>query len=84
MAQTIPMPMCPVAKTCKGMMEKPFSGVLMLTPGIALIALGLLIVIWPSVLPWLAAAASILAGGAMLLLANFMGRIGAGLKRGGD
>ena len=25
MAQAAPMPMCPMAETCKGMMEKPLS-----------------------------------------------------------
>ncbi len=84
MAQTVPMPMCPMAKTCKGMMEKPLFGVLMLISGTAFIALGLLIVVWPSVLPWLVAAAFILAGGAMLLMANFMRGVGARLGRAGD
>jgi hypothetical protein len=69
--------MCPMAETCKGMMEKPLSGLVMVIPGIAFIAMGLLIVIWPSVLPWLVAAACILAGGAMLLMANFMRGVGA-------
>jgi len=84
MAQTVPMPMCPMAKTCKGMMEKPLFGVLMLISGTAFIALGLLIVVWPSVLPWLVSAAFILAGGAMLLMANFMRGVGARLGRAGD
>ena len=84
MAQTVPMPMCPMAKTCKGMMEKPLFGVLMLISGTAFIALGLLIVVRPSVLPWLVAAAFILAGGAMLLMANFMRGVGARLGRAGD
>ena len=75
-----PMPMCPMAETCKGMMEKPFSGLVMVIPGLAFIALGVLIVIWPSFLLWLVAAACILAGGAMLLMANFMRGIGARLK----
>ena len=84
MAQTVPMPMCPMAKTCKGMMEKPLFGVLMLISGTAFIALGLLIVVRPSVLPWLVSAAFILAGGAMLLMANFMRGVGARLGRAGD
>jgi len=81
MAQATPMPMCPMAETCKGMMEKPLSGLVMMIPGIVFIALGVLIIVWPSVLPWLVATASILAGGAMLLIANFMHGIGARLKR---
>jgi len=84
MAQTAPMPMCPMAETCKGMMEKPFSGALMVIPGMAFIALGILIVVWPSVLPLLVAAACILMGGAMLLMAIFMRSVGARLGRAGS
>jgi hypothetical protein len=54
------MPMCPMAETCRGMMERPLSGLIMLVPGITFIALGLLIIVWPSILPWLVAAACIL------------------------
>jgi uncharacterized membrane protein HdeD (DUF308 family) len=83
MAQATPMPMCPMAETCRGMMEKPLSGLVMI-PGIVFIALGVLIVVWPAVLPWLVAAAFILAGSAMLLMVNFMRRVGARLRRAGD
>jgi hypothetical protein len=51
------MSMCPMADTCKGMMENPLSGLVMLVPGIAFVALGILIIVWPSVLAWLVAAA---------------------------
>ena len=68
MAQGAPMPMCPMAATCKGMMERPRSGLVMMIPGIAFIALGILIIVWPSVLAWLVAAACILAGVAMTAL----------------
>jgi hypothetical protein len=80
MAQGAPMPMCPMVETCRGMMEKPLSGLVMVFPGVAFIALGVLIVVWPSVLPWLVAAACIMAGGAMLLMANFMRGVGARLS----
>ncbi len=83
MAQAAPMPMCPMAETCKRMMEKPVSGPVMVIPGIAFIALGVLIVVWPSVLPWLVAAAGVLAGGAMLLMANFMRGVGTRFRRAG-
>lgn len=69
-----------MAETCRSMMEKPHSGLMMMTPGITLIAMGVLFVIWPSILPWLVAAAFILAGGAMLLMANFMRGVGARLR----
>ena len=84
MAQEAPMPMCPMAETCRGMMETPLSGLVMVIPGIAFMAVGLLIIAWPLVLPWLVAAACILAGGAMLLMANFMRRVGARLRRAGS
>ena len=70
MAQTAPMSMCPMAETCRGMMEKPLSGTVMMIPGITFISVGLLIVVWPPLLPWLVGGASILAGAAMLLMAN--------------
>ena len=44
-------------------MERPLSGLIMPVPGITFIALGVLIIVWPSILPWLVAAACILAGG---------------------
>ena len=79
MVQAAPMPMCPMAETFKGMMEKPLSGLMMVIPGIAFIVLGVLIVVWLTVLPWLAAAACIPAVGAMLLMADFMRGVGARL-----
>ncbi len=84
MAQAKPMPMCPMAETCKGMMEKPLSGLMMIIPGLAFIALGVLIVIWPSILTWLVAAACVLAGAAMLMMAKFMRGIGARFKDAGS
>jgi hypothetical protein len=66
------------------MMEKPFSGLMMMIPGIVFIALGALIIVWPFLLPWLVAAARILMGSAMFLMANFMRGVGARLRRAGD
>ena len=79
MAPAAPMPMCPMAETCRGMMERPLSGLIMLVPGITFIALGVLIIVWPSILP-LVAAACILAGGCTLLMANFMRGVGTRLR----
>ena len=84
MAQAAPMPMCPMAETCRGMMERPLSGLIMLVPGITFITLGVLIIVWPSILPWLVAAACILAGGGMLLMANFMRGVGTRPRRAGS
>ena len=67
-----PMPMCPMAKTCKGMMEKRSLGLFLIIPGLLFIAVGLLIIYVPQALVWLMAAASILFGLALLMLANFM------------
>lgn len=83
MANATPMPMCPMAETCKGIMEKRLSSAVMVIPGIAFIALGVLIIVWPSILPWLVAAACILAGCAMLMMVKFMRGIGARLSRTG-
>lgn len=80
MAQAAPMAMCPMAETCKGMMEKPLFGLVMLIPGMTFIALGILIFVWPSVLAWLVAAACILIGGAMLVMVSLMRRIGSRFK----
>jgi len=84
MAHAAPMPMCPMAETCKGMMERPLSGLLMLVPGITFITLGVLIVVWPAILPWLVAAGCVLAGIAMLIMATCMRGIGARLRRAED
>lgn len=69
------MPMCPMAKMCKGMMEKPFSGLVMIIPGIVFIDLGVLIIIEPKILAWLVAAVCVLIGVIMLVMANFIRRI---------
>jgi hypothetical protein len=60
----------PDGRILQGHDGKPLSALVMMIPGIALIALGVLIIVWPSILPWLVAAACILAGGAMLMMAN--------------
>jgi hypothetical protein len=66
-----------MAATCKGMAERPFTGLLLIVPGLVFIAVGLLILIAPVILVWLVAATSMLVGFAMLLLAGFMRRAGA-------
>ncbi len=50
MAQAAPMPMCPMAETCKGMMTKLLSGAVLLIPGITFITVGVLIIIWSLIL----------------------------------
>ena len=76
MAKTTPMPMCPMAETCKGMMEKPFSGVTLIIPGLMFIALGVLILFEPRVLVWIIALAFVLLGMMMLMMASFIRKVG--------
>lgn len=71
-----PMPMCPMAETCKGMMEKPGSGLMFTIPAIILIVLGIAVIIEPRILAWLVALALIMMGAATLMMARFMRRIG--------
>lgn len=78
MLETTPMPMCPMASTCKGMMDKPFSGLFLIIPGIVFIVLGVVIVIEPRILVWLIAALCVVMGIMMLLMARFIRKIGAG------
>ena len=76
MSEPTPMPMCPMAETCKGMMEKPWSGFSLIVPGIVLIILGVAVLIEPRILVWLVAVALIVMGLAMLMLAGFLRKIG--------
>jgi len=76
MIEATPMPMCPMAETCKGMMEKPRSGFILLVPGLVLIILGVAVIIEPQILAWLVAIALIFMGIAMLMIARFMRHIG--------
>ena len=76
MVETTPMSMCPMAETCKGMMEKPGSGLWMMIPGILFIALGILIILYPQILAWLIAIAFVVMGIAILMMTNFMRGIG--------
>lgn len=66
-----------MAQTCMGMMGKRPSGLLLMLPGVLLIALGPLIVIKPQILVWLLAVGSVLLGTMLLLMAGFMRRMGA-------
>ena len=77
MVETNPLPMCPMAAACKGMMEKHGSGLWLLVPGILFIALGVLIILYPQILARLIALAFIVMGIAALVMINFMRRIGS-------
>ena len=71
-----PMQMCPMAETCKGMMEKPGSSLWMIAPGIIFIVLGVAIIVYPQILAWIVAIAMIVMGVGMLIMVNFMRGIG--------
>ncbi len=76
MAETSTTAICPMAKTCKGMVENPKSRYMMILPGLIFIVLGLVIIMYPQTLVWLVAIALIVMGLAMLMMVNFMRKIG--------
>ena len=76
MEQTTPLPTCPMAETCKGTMERPFSGAAMIVPGIVFILLGILVLVEPRIIAWLLAIAFILIGAMLLVMANVMRKMG--------
>jgi len=80
MVDVTPMTMCPMAETCKGMMEKPGFGFMFIVPGIVFVILGIAVLIEPQILAWLVAIALIFMGIAMLMMAGFMRRIGKRFK----
>lgn len=82
MAESTPMPMCPMAETCKGMMEKSGSGAIFMFPGLVLILLGVAVIIEPRILVWIVAIALILMGAGMLLMGRFMRGMGRRLHGG--
>ena len=67
--------MCPMASMCKGMAEKPPSFLFLLIPGLVLIFVGVLILLEPKVLIWLVAAAAILLGVLLLMIATWVRRM---------
>ena len=70
-----PMAMCPMAKMCERVMEKPHSASLLLLPGALLIALGVLILVEPRIVSWLVAGAAILIGLMFFMMARLIGRM---------
>lgn len=71
-----PTAMHSMSKMCTGIMGKRPSGLLLMLPGVALIALGALIVIEPQVLVWLLAAGSVFLGSLLVLMGGFIRRMG--------
>jgi hypothetical protein len=68
------MAMCPMAKMCNRMMEKPASGLLLMLPGMVLIVLGVAIFLEPRIVVWLAGSLAVLLGIMLLTLARVIGR----------
>ena len=68
---------CPMASAFKDASEKPMAGFMVMIPGLILIALGVAILFEPRILAWLMAAMSILLGVIVLMIANFVRKIGA-------
>jgi hypothetical protein len=68
---------CSMSRMCLGMMGKRRSGLLLMLPGILLIAVGALIVIEPQLLVWLLAAGSVFLGIMLLLMAGLVRGMGA-------
>ena len=62
MTEAAPMQMCPMAGTCKAMMQRPFSGLALIIAGISFIALGLLVMYEPRSLFWILASCFVLVG----------------------
>jgi len=79
--QAGPMSMCPMASICKGMAAKPPSRFLLMIPGLVLILVGVLILLEPKVLIWLIAAVSILLGVVLLIMGNFVRKLGEQLRK---
>ena len=73
--RTNPMAMCPMAKMCERMMQKPQSGSFLVLPGALLIALGVLIFVEPRIVVWLVASVAILMGVMFFMMARFIGRL---------
>jgi len=61
-----------MAAMCKGMTDKPKSGLVLLIPALILVILGVAILIAPQILAWLVGIALILMGIAILLFGRFM------------
>lgn len=78
-----PLTMCPMAAMCDGMTRAPASRILLALPGALLILVGTAILLEPQVLVWLVAAVTILMGGAALMMAYFISRVGARSGAGG-
>jgi uncharacterized membrane protein len=72
MTESRSTPMCPMAAACKGMMDKPMSGLVLVIPALTFVILGVAVLIAPQILAWLVGIALIVIGVAMLVFGRFM------------
>ena len=72
MTEATSKPMCPMADMCKGMIDKPMSGLVLFIPALIFVIFGVAILIAPQILAWLVGIALIVMGVAMLLFGRFM------------
>ena len=73
---SVPMPMCPMAEACKGVMGKPASRFALIIPGVILVILGVTVLIEPRILAWLVAISLIVMGIGMLMITKFVRKVG--------
>lgn len=71
-----PLPACPMAETCKGIIEKPSSGFALIIPGIVFVTLGVLIIFEPWILTWVMAIAFIFFGVMLFFMSVFIRKMG--------
>ena len=81
MEDRISMPTCPMAETCKGMMERPGTSLWMIIPGLVFVVLGIAIIVYPQILAWLVSLALIVVGLALLAMVSFMRRMGKRVQK---
>jgi len=81
MEDRISMPTCPMAETCKGMMERPGTSLWMIIPGLVFVVLGIAIIVYPQILAWLVSLALIVVGLSMLAMVSFMRRMGKRVQK---
>lgn len=74
MSEPAAMAGCPMGKVCGRMMAKPPSALLLMLPGLVLVAIGVAIAALPQILPWIVAGVAVLFGMFMLAMAGFIRR----------
>ena len=72
MTESTSAPSCPMAAMCKGMTDKPKSGLVFVIPALIFVIFGVAILIAPQILAWFVGIALIVMGIAMLLFGRFM------------